>query len=79
MATVNQKKVQQSMALARDAANGTMEMWVQFDTEEEVRIAEDWMKGKRKVKNLEPLTREKSDKRKSKKRKEIARKMGIKE
>jgi len=79
MATVDTKKIHQSMESARDTANGTMEMWIQFDTEEEVQIAKDWMKGKRKVKTLEPLTREESDKRKAKKRKEIARKMGIKE
>jgi len=79
MASIDKKKVEQSMESARDVANGTMEMWVVFDTKEEVDVALAWMKGKRKAKNLTPLTKEESAKRKSRRRKEIAKSMGIKE
>lgn len=79
MATIDPKKIHASMESARDVCKGTMEMWVLFDTPEEVRIAKDWMKGKRKVKTLTPMTREESEKRKTKRRKEIAASMGIKE
>lgn len=79
MAALDKSKIEKRMESARDVANGTMEMWVVLETQEEVKIAKAWMKGKRKAKNLEPLTVEESDKRKAKRRKEIARSMGIKE
>ena len=79
MVTVDKDKVEQAMESARDTARGTMELWVRFDTAEEVAVAVEWMSGKRKVKNLTPITQAESEKRKNKKYKEIARNMGIKE
>jgi hypothetical protein len=58
-------KVADQMEAARAASNGTMEMWVVFQTEPEVAEAEKWMKGKQKVKSLTPLTREAADARKA--------------
>lgn len=79
MAALTKDKIEERMESARETSRGTMPLGVLFETEEEVRIAKAWMKGKRKVKTLEPMTFEESDKRKAKRRKEIAVKMGIKE
>jgi hypothetical protein len=70
-------KVAQSMESARVLAQGTMEMWVQFTTEEEVVEAEAWMKGKRNTKNLTPLTAKDADTRRDAKRLATAQSLGI--
>ena len=73
------KDVEKEMLSAREAANGTMELWVLFDTDEEVVQAKEWMKGKQKVKTLIPITEENARKAQQSHRKEIAKKMNIKE
>lgn len=46
---------------ARAVSKGTMPINVVFDTEEEVKEARLWMKGKQKVGKLNPITRSQSD------------------
>jgi hypothetical protein len=46
------KNVVKQMEDARALANGTMEIYVTFKTQEEIDLAEEWMKGKQKVKNI---------------------------
>lgn len=58
-------KVADQMEAARAASNGTMEVWVVFQTDAEVDEANKWMKGKQKVKSLTPLTRADADARKA--------------
>ena len=71
-------KVVKSMESARDVAKGTMEMWVIFDTDEEVTEAREWMKARQKVKNLTPMTAEESAARHARAMIQIAEKYGIK-
>lgn len=49
-------EVVKRMEGARDIAKGTMPMHVIFKTEAEVKEALAWMKGKKNVKNLTPMT-----------------------
>lgn len=79
MDAVNAEKIEERMTSAQKMAQGTVSMWVVFDTKDEVSHALNWMKGKIKVKNLTPLTHEQATKKKDNKRKEMARALGIKE
>ncbi|QGH74877.1 hypothetical protein MAL1_00131 [Bacteriophage DSS3_MAL1] len=72
-------KVAKIMEGARETGKGTMEMWVHFATEEEVAEAKAWMKGKRNVKNLTPMTPDEAERRRAEKKAEIAKRYGISE
>lgn len=69
--------VEARMESARDLAGGTMDMWVIFDTEEEVTEALAWKKGKHKVSTIEPITKEEAERRHQRRYKEIAAHYGI--
>lgn len=71
--------VEEQMESCRTLSNGTMPINVLFDTEEEVKQAKAWMKGKRKVKTLFPMTKAESEKRHIEARAAIAKKLGIEE
>jgi hypothetical protein len=73
------RDVEKEMLSARDTSKGTMEIWVLFDTVEQVEQAKEWMKGKQKVKTLTPMTAEDAEERRAKARKQIAKKLGIKD
>jgi hypothetical protein len=72
------RDVEKEMLSARDTSKGTMEIWVLFDTVEQVEQAKEWMKGKQKVKTLVPMTGLEAEKRQEKRKKEIAKHYGIK-
>ena len=65
------REVGKEMEAARTLANGTMQVWVIFDTDEQVQEAKAWMKGRQKVKNLEPITAQEASARKNRRRREI--------
>ena len=66
------RNVEKEMESARDLGKGTMGIWVVFDTKEQVSEAKKWMKGKQRVKNLEPLTTEDAEVRRKKRFQEIS-------
>lgn len=72
------RSVAKEMESARVLSQGTMSVWVIFDTDVEVEEAVSWMKGKQKVKTLIPMTPATADKLQDKKKKEIAKHYGIK-
>ncbi len=47
------KDLAKYMEAARNMANGTMPLYIAFDTQEDIDAATAWMKGKQKVKLLE--------------------------
>jgi len=54
MLSVKQRKqIDGRMLAGRDLAKGTMNLYVSFATDEEVEHAQKWLKGKKKVKNIE--------------------------
>lgn len=69
--------VEKRMEGARDISMGTMPMGILFNTDEEVKAAREWMKGKRRVKNLHPMTHEENERIKEEHRVTIAEKLGV--
>ena len=69
------RDIAKEMDSARKLANGTMFMWIIFDTREEVDAAREWMKGKQKVKTLTPMTAEDAENARAKLRKKAAKKV----
>ena len=59
------------MESARTTSKGTMPIWVLFDTEEQVTEAKAWMKGKKNVKLVEPMTKAEAEARRAARYKEI--------
>lgn len=56
------RKIETEMEEARTLSGGTMPIDIVFATEEEVATALAWMKGKRKVSTLSPITVAQSEK-----------------